>query len=112
MLWQTCVDEHLMCDVDGFHLTASAIIDLDGSISAQSAAFPQFKPKEIANIVKDFDEPGFLAPTGLYLVGTKYMVIQGEPGAMIRGKEVLCPALSKICDSYAKCWHPPRLSFK
>lgn len=38
--------------------------------------------------MKDFDEPGSLAPTGLYLGGTKYMVIQGEPGAVIRGKKV------------------------
>lgn len=38
--------------------------------------------------MKDFDEPGHLAPTGLHLAGTKYMVIQGEPGAVIRGKKV------------------------
>lgn len=49
----------------------------------------QFKPEEIAGIMKDFDEPGTLAPTGLFLGGTKYMVIQGEPGAVIRGKKVL-----------------------
>lgn len=48
----------------------------------------QFKPEEIAAIVKDFDEPGSLAPTGLFLGGIKYMVIQGEPGAVIRGKKV------------------------
>ena len=39
--------------------------------------------------MKDFDEPGYLAPTGLHLAGTKYMVIQGEPGAVIRGKKVM-----------------------
>ncbi|GFP83893.1 profilin-a [Phtheirospermum japonicum] len=111
MSWQTYVDEHLMCEVEGAHLTAAAIIGLDGSVWAQSAAFPQiriarktrvfvflfvdgimnlcvqFNPQEIANIVKDFDEPGFLAPTGLFLSGAKYMVIQGEPGAVIRGKK-------------------------
>ena len=38
--------------------------------------------------MKDFDEPGFLAPTGLFLGPTKYMVIQGEAGAVIRGKKV------------------------
>lgn len=48
----------------------------------------QIKPEEIAAIMKDFDEPGTLAPTGLYLGGTKYMVIQGEAGAVIRGKKV------------------------
>lgn len=53
----------------------------------------QFKPEEITNIMKDFDEPGFLAPTGLFLGGTKYMVIQGEPGAVIRGKKVFSHSL-------------------
>lgn len=48
----------------------------------------QFKPEEIAATMRDFDEPGTLAPTGLHLGGTKYMVIQGEPGAVIRGKKV------------------------
>jgi hypothetical protein len=49
----------------------------------------QFKPEEITGIMKDFDEPGHLAPTGLHLGGTKYMVIQGEAGAVIRGKKVI-----------------------
>ncbi|KAI7731759.1 hypothetical protein M8C21_025842, partial [Ambrosia artemisiifolia] len=47
----------------------------------------QVKPEEITGIMNDFNEPGSLAPTGLYLGGTKYMVIQGEPGAVIRGKK-------------------------
>ncbi|KAF7148374.1 hypothetical protein RHSIM_Rhsim03G0017600 [Rhododendron simsii] len=34
-----------------------------------------FKPKEITAIMNDFAEPGTLAPTGLYLGGTKYTVI-------------------------------------
>jgi len=38
--------------------------------------------------MKDFDEPGHLAPTGMHLGEIKYMVIQGEPGAVIRGKKV------------------------
>lgn len=49
----------------------------------------QFKPEEISAIMNDFNEPGTLAPTGLYLGGAKYMVIQGEPGAVIRGKKVI-----------------------
>lgn len=49
----------------------------------------QFKAEEIAAIMDDFEEPGKLAPTGLHLGGTKYMVIQGEPGAVIRGKKVM-----------------------
>ncbi|THU58840.1 hypothetical protein C4D60_Mb03t18680 [Musa balbisiana] len=87
MSWQTYVDDHLLCDIDGQCLTAAAIVGHDGSVWAQSDAFPQYKPEEIAAIMKDFNEPGSLAPTGLYLGGTKYMVIQGEPGAVIRGKK-------------------------
>ena len=46
------------------------------------------KPEEVTTIVNDFADPGSLAPTRLYIGGTKYMVIQGEPGAVIRGKKV------------------------
>ncbi|EER87860.1 hypothetical protein BDA96_10G048400 [Sorghum bicolor] len=87
MSWQTYVDDHLMCEIDGQHLSAAAIFGLDGSLWAQSTGFPQLKPEEVAAITKDFDEPGTLAPTGLFVGGTKYMVIQGEPGAVIRGKK-------------------------
>nr|Q9ST98.1 RecName: Full=Profilin-3 [Nicotiana tabacum]CAA63752.1 profilin [Nicotiana tabacum] len=89
MSWQTYVDDHLMVDFEGQgqHLAAAAILGHDGSVWAQSPHFPKFKPEEITNIMKDFDEPGFLAPTGLFLAGIKYMVIQGEPGAVIRGKK-------------------------
>lgn len=54
----------------------------------------QFKPEEMTGINKDFEEPGHLAPTGLHLGGAKYMVIQGEPGAVIRGKKV--PSFSYV----------------
>ncbi|ONK69775.1 uncharacterized protein A4U43_C05F26590 [Asparagus officinalis] len=87
MSWQNYIDEHLMANIDGQYLTSSAIVGLDGSVWAQSANFPQFKPEEITGIVNDFNEPGSLAPTGLFLGGVKYMVIQGEPGAVIRGKK-------------------------
>ncbi|XP_042419029.1 profilin-like [Zingiber officinale] len=87
MSWQTYVDEHLLCDIDGQKLKAAAIIGHDGSAWAQSPSFPEFKPEEISAIMTDFDVPGSLAPTGLFLGGLKYMVIQGEPGAVIRGKK-------------------------
>ncbi|KAI5586319.1 hypothetical protein BDE02_06G205400 [Populus trichocarpa] len=87
MSWQQYVDEHLMCDIDGNTLTSAAIIGHDGSVWAQSTTFPQFTAEEVAAIMKDFDEPGSLAPTGLFLGGAKYMVIQGEAGAVIRGKK-------------------------
>ncbi|KAJ8638630.1 hypothetical protein MRB53_012897 [Persea americana] len=87
MSWQTYVDDHLMCEIDGQNLTAAAIIGHDGSVWAQSATFPQLKIEEVTGIMKDFTDPGSLAPTGLYLGSTKYMVIQGETGAVIRGKK-------------------------
>ncbi|KAI3802878.1 hypothetical protein L1987_31023 [Smallanthus sonchifolius] len=89
MSWQTYVDEHLMCDIEGTgqHLTSAAIFGTDGTVWAKSSSFPQFKPDEINAIIKEFDEAGTLAPTGLFLAGAKYMVIQGEPGAVIRGKK-------------------------
>ncbi|KAL7586952.1 profilin isoform X1 [Lactuca sativa] len=89
MSWQSYVDDHLMCDIEGtgHHLISAAIIGADGSVWAKSSAFPQLKPEEVTAIGKDFDEPGHLAPTGLFIAGTKYMVIQGEPGAVIRGKK-------------------------
>ncbi|KAK6126825.1 hypothetical protein DH2020_039433 [Rehmannia glutinosa] len=84
MSWQTYVDDHLMCDIDGqpgLRLSAAAILGHDGVVWAQSSTFPQFNAAEINGILTDFNEPGHLAPTGLFLGGTKYMVIQGEPGA-------------------------------
>ncbi|KAL5783349.1 hypothetical protein ACOSP7_008378 [Xanthoceras sorbifolium] len=89
MSWQTYVDDHLMCEIDDQHqhLTSAAIIGHDGTVWAQSDTFPQFTPAEITGIMNDFAEPGSLAPTGLHLGGIKYMVIQGEPGAVIRGKK-------------------------
>ncbi|KAF3499238.1 hypothetical protein F2Q69_00040613 [Brassica cretica] len=41
MSWQSYVDDHLMCDVEGNHLTAAAILGQNGSVWAQSANFPQ-----------------------------------------------------------------------
>lgn len=41
MSWQTYVDDHLMCEIEGNHLTSAAIIGLDGSVWAQSSNFPQ-----------------------------------------------------------------------
>ncbi|XP_076896188.1 profilin-2-like [Bidens hawaiensis] len=87
MSWQAYVDDHLMCEIEGNHLTSAAILGHDGTVWAQSPNFPQVKPEEITAIINDFNEPGSLAPTGLHLGGTKYMVIQGEPGVVIRGKK-------------------------
>ncbi|KAH7842912.1 hypothetical protein Vadar_010516 [Vaccinium darrowii] len=47
----------------------------------------RLKRSLVSGIINDFDEPGFLAPSGLNLGGAKDMVIQGEAGAVIRGKK-------------------------
>lgn len=41
MSWQTYVDDHLCCEIDGQHLTSAAILGHDGSVWAQSPNFPQ-----------------------------------------------------------------------
>lgn len=41
MSWQAYVDDHLMCEIEGNHLTSAAIIGVDGSVWAQSSTFPQ-----------------------------------------------------------------------
>jgi profilin len=41
MSWQTYVDEHLMCEIEGHHLTSAAIVGHDGATWAQSTAFPE-----------------------------------------------------------------------
>jgi hypothetical protein len=40
MSWQSYIDDHLMCEIEGHHLTSAAIVGHDGSVWAQSAAFP------------------------------------------------------------------------
>ncbi|URD90121.1 hypothetical protein MUK42_28248 [Musa troglodytarum] len=102
MSWQTYVDDHLMCEVEGHRLTAAAIMGQEGSVWAQSASFPQFKPEEFTNVMNDFNEPGSLAPIGLFIGSSKYMVIQGEPGVVIRGKKVtvLFLNMSLSCSMY------------
>lgn len=41
MSWQTYVDDHLMCEIEGNHLTSAAIVGHDASVWAQSSKFPQ-----------------------------------------------------------------------
>lgn len=44
MSWQTYVDDHLMCEIEGQHLTSAAIIGNEGGVWAQSETFPQACP--------------------------------------------------------------------
>ncbi|KMZ59291.1 Profilin-6 [Zostera marina] len=87
MSWQAYVDDNMMMELEGNCLTSAAILGHDGSVWAQSESFPQFKDQEIIDIMKEFDEPGSLAPVGLHLGGVKYLMIQGDPGEVIRGKK-------------------------
>ncbi|AQL00687.1 Profilin-1 [Zea mays] len=44
MSWQTYVDEHLMCEIEGHHLTSAAIVGHDGAVWAQSTASSSAPP--------------------------------------------------------------------
>ncbi|KAK6140897.1 hypothetical protein DH2020_025359 [Rehmannia glutinosa] len=70
MSWQSYVDDHLMCEIDGNHLTSAAIIGHDGVVWAQSANFPR---KACSH--------------GLTSGWHKVYGNPGEPGAVIRGKK-------------------------
>eukprot|EP00271_Cylindrocystis_brebissonii_P014373 TRINITY_DN35712_c0_g1_i1.p1 TRINITY_DN35712_c0_g1~~TRINITY_DN35712_c0_g1_i1.p1 ORF type:complete len:133 (+),score=32.30 TRINITY_DN35712_c0_g1_i1:174-572(+) len=88
MSWQSYIDDQLMCLLPSKStLTSAAIMGQDGSIWAQSANFPALSSTEIANIIAAFDDTSALAINGLMLAGEKYMVIQGEEGAVLRGKK-------------------------
>ncbi|KAL0834345.1 hypothetical protein Bca101_086234 [Brassica carinata] len=70
-------------------------------------AYMMLKPEEISGINSVFAEPGMLAPTGLFISGIKYMIIQGELNVVIRGKK--CYFLLYIVGSwwcYNKEDHP------
>ncbi|KAI5058082.1 hypothetical protein GOP47_0026252 [Adiantum capillus-veneris] len=88
MSWQDFVDGQLMVELaPGKHLSAAAIMGQDGNIWAQSHAFPAVTSDEIESIAKGFNDSDELAQHGVILGGTKYMLIQGEPGQVIRGKK-------------------------
>lgn len=88
MSWQEYVDDHLLCDLkSGGKLEHAAIVGQDGGIWAQSASFPDISTEEITKIVAGFTDPNTLAAAGLFIGGTKYLVIVGEPGAVIRGRK-------------------------
>ncbi|KAG5126445.1 hypothetical protein JHK82_027280 [Glycine max] len=55
-------------------LTAHSSLQNSSRIYVQPGK-TQFKPEDITAIMDDFNKPGSLAPIGLYLGGTKYMVI-------------------------------------
>ncbi|CAL5359193.1 unnamed protein product [Camellia sinensis] len=80
---QVCVDFTCFGVLNKLAITSPLFTTLVSDFTRKN----RFKPEEIAAIMTDFAAPGSLAPTGLHFGGTKYMVIQGEPGAVIRGKK-------------------------
>lgn len=88
MSWQSYVDDHLCMELPtGNRLKSAAIIGQDGNMWAQSAEFPELLPNEVENIMRGMVDAGTIAQNGLFLGGVKYMVIQGVPGEVIRGKK-------------------------
>jgi profilin len=88
MSWQSYVDDHLMYEISPGHcLSAAAIIGLDGNVWAQSATFPALTVQEIEKLNNGFEENSVLPQNGLFLGGHKYMVVQGDPGIVVRGKK-------------------------
>lgn len=48
----------------------------------------QISPEEIQKLNNGFEENSELPSKGLFLGGAKYMVVQGDPGIVVRGKKV------------------------
>ncbi|KAL3716856.1 hypothetical protein ACJRO7_008435 [Eucalyptus globulus] len=94
MEWEAYYEDYLMfkkmCtrDEDPARATtvkqAAAIIGQDGNVWAQTTNFPKLTIEERIAIMREFDEPGMLTTIGLYLGGTKYVVIEVKPGDVIR----------------------------
>lgn len=87
MSWQEYVDDHLLCELpNGGVLTAGAIVGQDGGVWAQNDAFPNIEQSEVEKLVAGFDDADPLAVSGIFIGGEKYMMIRGDPGAVIRGR--------------------------
>ncbi|KAG0536133.1 hypothetical protein BDA96_03G038500 [Sorghum bicolor] len=105
MSWQAYVDEHLLCDIDG-QTSASPprrrrhprprrrCLGAARCLPTGQTRRNHFRPV----VMNDFNEPGSLAPTGLYLGGSKYMAIQGKPRVFIREKKD-----SELCQVESCC---------
>ncbi|CAN6928105.1 unnamed protein product [Brassica oleracea] len=75
---------------------------LSSSLLIDNTLESKFKQRPFRESRKT-EEPGNLAPTGLFLGGEKYMVVQGEAGAVIRGKKAQVLLVSDLC-----CHHTPQ----
>jgi profilin len=90
MSWDSYITDHLMVDLpntDGLKLTHAAIIGKDGLVWAKDDSFPEVTEEQVLNIVKGFDDAAGLGEAGLKLGSMKFLVVQGDPGAVIRGRQ-------------------------
>lgn len=73
----------------GGTLTSAAIVGQDGGVWASSPGFPDVTPEEVDALVAGLADGGeaALAAAGLRLGGVKYLMIPGDPGAVLRGKK-------------------------
>ncbi|CAI5515569.1 unnamed protein product [Closterium sp. Naga37s-1] len=90
MSWQSYVDDHLMCALPhGGQLKAAALYcQEDGACWAQSAEMPVVTKTQLDGIIDAFDNPQTkLASNGLFLGEEKFMMVAGDPGAVVRGRQ-------------------------
>jgi profilin len=90
MSWDSYITDHLMVELantDGLKLTHAAIIGKDGLVWAKDDTFPDVTEEQVQAIVKGFDDADSLAQAGLKLGDQKFLVVQGDPGAVIRGRQ-------------------------
>lgn len=88
MSWEAYITDHLMVELpNGKSLSHAAIIGLDGGVWAKDETFPDVTAEEVSNIVKGFDDDQVLIDNGLMIGAEKYQLVQGEKGAVIRGRK-------------------------
>ncbi|KAB7496165.1 Profilin [Armadillidium nasatum] len=82
MSWQTYVDSNLVGTND---VKYAAICGHDGSIWAKSENW-NVTQGEVSSLLKNFDDAGSLAMSGLILGGDKFFYLSGD-SSVIRGKK-------------------------
>ncbi|CAI7850824.1 unnamed protein product [Closterium sp. NIES-53] len=68
------------------YVVKSAAYGQNGSLRGRSDSFPEATDDQIRAIVEGFNDVNVLTANGLYLGNEKFMVIQGVPGVIIRGR--------------------------
>ena len=64
----------------------------------------QLKDEEIVKLLDGFEEGSVLPMNGLFLGGQKYMVLQGDPGIVVRGKKVRDPFVTLCRVGFENGW--------